>query len=127
MTSVNFCDACRETLWLELLAKVSLIDGIRAEENSRNGTITISLDLMPFGHLRQPRPIAGEQLLTTWYRVVSSVDPGVHQPQFDNMHEWTAPAGWSRGMWRADVELVTPEVRRDDDGLLRDSIFIRIE
>ena len=130
VTSPNFCKACTEGLWLSLLRRVDLIDGIREDcqrhlssaslsENPPNGpgegkwVKTLDLDLIPLAHHRNR---ADET-----YTITGRKDT-VLLAQFTNQTRLEIDATEALGSYFVDVRFATGEIRLDKDDLLSSSI-----
>ncbi|KAI5896267.1 uncharacterized protein SCHCODRAFT_02614398 [Schizophyllum commune H4-8] len=129
VTAPGFCNVCLESLWLTLLARVDLIDGVDevcstratdeacsrnvadgqdAEQNTpERSQHTLSVRLISLGQLR------GEDIgVKERYSVVWSKD-GV--PLNELTDEMTVAVGEDE-RWTVDVTYLTEEVRKDEDG-----------
>lgn len=136
VTYPNFCSPCLESLWLNLLARVDLIDNLdvsfsKSPQTNPSSSISImkaALRLVPFGHLRGSHyeaqtlalpglfeplyvpPPDGEYYSITWYR------GDKHLQEFEDkleaeIDDWDETK--DAGRWRVDVKLSTQDVRKD--------------
>lgn len=118
MTSNEFCHADKENLWLQYLARVSLIDSLSYQCHADE--VVVSLDVVPLGQFRSPPATDGEEFTCSWTK------DGVSQPDLDNKFKFALPRGEASGMYEVKVHFSTPEVRSDPQQLLTvyDSIHI---
>ncbi|KAI9362932.1 IgA peptidase M64-domain-containing protein [Zopfochytrium polystomum] len=112
MTQETFCNVCKEGLFLNLLRKISVIDGIRTECLPEKG-LRATVDVLALAHLR-PQPIAGERYDITWKK------NGQPQPALQDLQTIEVDAASAAGKWTVSVAFVTPEIRDDPFGLTRD-------
>ncbi|KAG5353892.1 hypothetical protein C0989_000135 [Termitomyces sp. Mn162] len=78
VTTPDFCKVCIEGLWLSLLRRVNLIDGInegceqgasRSSESSTSGWIKIfDLKLVPLAQFREPQSRVNESYTIKWWK-----------------------------------------------------------
>jgi len=112
VTTPNFCKACLEGLWLQLLRNVSLIDGIDefciAHAEARMST-ALSLRLVPLAQLRT----AAVDKLHESYTVTWSKDGAVQDDLTNKTHVVVEP-----GTYSVSVKYTTSEVRVDQDNRL---------
>lgn len=110
MSSTTFCSVCKESMWLQFLEKVSLVDSLVVDPlPNPDGTKRVRLNTLKLGQLRAPgNEIDGEWLKTTWSR------DGVEQVDMTDLFEVSA----FPGLWTVRIELVTSEVHSDPQGLL---------
>ncbi len=118
MQSPVFCKVCQENNWLEFFGKVKLIDGVGVGRGT--DAISVRLATQQLGQFRQSRAAFAESLVIKWFK------DGEEVPALANQAEWSLPTRDAQGSWEARVEFVTPEVRKDTRGLLKDRLTIRI-
>jgi hypothetical protein len=113
MTHSEFCSVCKESMWLQFLERISLIDGVEISPVSNpNGKVNVTLHTLELGQLRQPgNEILGEKLNINWL-LNGAEEIGLR----DHFHIEASP-----GRWIVQVELISPEVRSDPDNLLKES------
>jgi len=113
MTHTEFCPVCREGMWYQFLQRVSLIDSVDVAATSNpDDTKTITLNTLKLGQLRASgNEVVGETLGVTWTK------DGVEQEALKDKFVVDA----SKGSWKVQVNLVTPEVRSDPSGLLTEA------
>ncbi|KIY52404.1 hypothetical protein FISHEDRAFT_63788 [Fistulina hepatica ATCC 64428] len=137
VTERDFCKVCLEGLWTTLLSRIDLIDDMSTKcvSNNEQGTLeqvltlrTLALgqfrarsmlDIVPSGHahashheaLRDYANDVNESVVIRWFK------DGQELERFAN-HSFIPV---SAGIYRADVSLVTSDVRLDKDGVLMSS------
>jgi len=109
MSSPNFCKICEENMWIQFFQQISAIDNIT--ETCQGTSITIKLNVIALGQFRDV-PIPGETYDLRWYW------NGSHFPDYDNVFEWTAERSLRLGLWRAELQFTTLQVRQDPNNLL---------
>lgn len=109
MTSQVFCPICQETIWLQFLTRISLIDNVTVTESSTS--VYVSLTLLPVAQFRRT-PIAGESYVINWYK------NDVQIPSLSNLISWSESKVSAAGEWTTVVQFITPEVRSDPENLL---------
>jgi hypothetical protein len=114
MLSTNFCPICQENNWLEFFGKVKLIDEVTSTRDAAD-VVTVRLATQEVGQLRpSERAVDGETLRVKWFR------DGTEVPALADRFDWQLPLRDATGRWDVEVQLVTPEVRRDTRNLLKD-------
>ncbi|KAL1718683.1 IgA peptidase M64-domain-containing protein [Schizophyllum commune] len=137
VTAPGFCNVCLESLWLTLLARVDLIDGVdevcagegmdeqnvertttvhNQQTEAKHGQNTLSVRLISLGQLRGVDIGVEER-----YSVVWSKDGVAVEDLTDNM---TVAVGEDE-TWTVDVTYLTEEVRKDEDGRTRASRTVK--
>jgi hypothetical protein len=107
MTHAGFCSVCKEGMWHQFMARISLIDSLQVTTDR-----TAILETLRLGNQREAgNEVEGEQLQIRWYHA------GVDQIQY---HDLLTIPNIAPGAWRVVVRLVTPEVHEDPNGLLED-------
>lgn len=81
--------------------------------------MTVSLSLLEFGQLRV-EPAKNERYKISWSK------DGVLAIKYDDRVSVTLPIEEARGIWTVQVQILTDEVKRDLNGVLRDSITFEI-
>jgi len=120
VTSPEFCSVCKEGLWLSLLRRVSLLDGLSISFGGSD-SVTLRLRLLPFGQLRtdQANRLRGEEYSIQWRKEDQDL------PHFAN--ETTIKVdGNIYGNWSVFIQLHTPEVREDTFQLLHGQAHIEL-
>ncbi|EMD39663.1 hypothetical protein CERSUDRAFT_111969 [Gelatoporia subvermispora B] len=125
VTTPNFCRVCVEGLWLSLLRRVDLIDGIRSrcdweldmgfsDEDPPIGKWkrTLDLDLIPLAQFRAERRAPHESYTVTWAK------DGQILERFTNKTQLKVDDQDGPGVYSVSVQFTTSEVRVDRDGLL---------
>jgi hypothetical protein len=107
MTSPTFCQVCTENNWLQFLAKLRLIDGVEAVEEAGVYRVELAAQRLP-------------GLRVSWHKDGREVEA------LRDKLQWTLPSAEAGGAWRVDVRFETDEIRKDDDGLTRDTAAFRI-
>lgn len=102
MTSKTFCQVCAENNWLQFLAKLRLIDGVEAVEEAGAYRVELAAQKLPGLRVR-------------WRKDGREVEA------LRDKLQWTLPSAEARGAWQVDVRFETDEIRKDDDGLTRDT------
>ena len=110
MSSDVFCHADQENLWMQLLARVSLIDDMTSA--CFNGTATVTVDVVPLGQFRTPPADDGSKYTASWTK------DGVLLSQFDDKFEIEVNVPEDAGEYEVTVQFHTPEVRSDPMELL---------
>lgn len=117
VTNEQFCSVCKEGMWYEFLSKVSLIDSLKASDQSSNGTREVTLETIKLGQLRTGAwKLEGEKLEVKWF--LSNTE----QTEFRDQFVIRA----TPGVWSAQVHFVTPEVRSDPRGLTTSSAQVTV-
>ena len=80
----------------------------------------MSLSLLEFGQLRVD-PVKNEQYKISWSK------DGVLGTKYDNRISITLPIQDSKGTWTVRVQLLTEDVRKDLNGVLRDTATFEIQ
>jgi hypothetical protein len=86
----------------------------------KESKVTMSLSLLQFGQLRT-KPVKGERYRICWSK------NGVLATKYDNKVSVTLPTVEAKGEWQVTVQLLTDEVRKDLNGVLRDSAKFQIQ
>lgn len=124
VTSKSFCSVCLEGLWLSLLKRVSLIDYMSVilpvADITPEDPAVLQITLVPFGEFRH----STRDVSTEFYTVLWEKD-GVSLPQFANSTKIIVNENVN-GTWRVIVQLHTPEVKVDLDGLLESRAEVHI-
>lgn len=130
VTNTNFCGPCLEGLWLNLLSRVDLIDGLDVQVTKTSPRfaghfLLASLALVPFGELRFP-PVEGEEYEILWKRngevIRGATNSTVLSVSVTGNWDGEVPGVTSEGgkeAYSVEVILHTPEVRKDIKGRLR--------
>ena len=121
MTTPNFCKVCLEGLWLSLLRRVNLIDGIKEDCQERTmgddapalWVKTIEVQLIPLAHLRFDAQASRESYTIIWRKDGQILDEFTNKTVLE-IDNHLIPANYS-----LSVGFATDEVRRDDDGVLQ--------
>lgn len=140
MTHTEFCSVCKEGMWYQFLRRISLIgenkntrvemevklitnfliftDDVNVSKiPNSDRTKRVVLNTLKLGQLRESgNEIENETLVVRWSHA------GQERPEFNDQFEIDAEGG----SWSVDVEFVTPEVRYDPNGLLRDVVNFTI-
>lgn len=99
-------------MWLNLLQRISLIDGVDVIPEDDN-VVSVKLHVIPLAQHRTgytPTSAISERYEVTW-----SFN-GEEQPDLKDVFEWRRPADKVRGQWLVKVHFITPEVRHDPNG-----------
>lgn len=122
----NFCKVCLEGLWLSLLRRVNLIDGIKEDCQKRTlGRLVkiIEAQLIPLAHLRfdtQEFAAKKESYTIIWQKDGQTLDKFTNKTVLE-IGDNQIPANYT-----LLVSFATDEVRRDHDGLLKSRREINI-
>ncbi|KAG4074958.1 hypothetical protein HA402_014537 [Bradysia odoriphaga] len=113
MTHTEFCTVCKEGMWYQFLQRISLIDDVTVSKTPNdNKTKRVEVNTLKLGQLRAPdNEVEDESLEVRWFH------GGQERPEFNDQFIIDAEVG----LWSVAVRLITPEVRHDPNGLLRDS------
>lgn len=116
----NFCKACMETLWLQLLKRVHLIEGLNESCNA-HGTKTLALDLVPLAHLRTGderavAEISNESYTITWTKDSKLLEKHTNQTSI-HLNKTD-----SVGKYTVQVKFATDAVRLTDSSALVDTL-----
>lgn len=109
VTTPNFCDVCKETLWLNLLKRLSLIDGI--SESCTSTSKVLELGVVPLAQFRQPGLVEGEAYTIAWSR------DGNPLPQFANQTRVELGNQDVIGSYAVVVEFSSVEIRKQSNHL----------
>ncbi len=107
MQTANFCQPCQENLWMKLLGTVKLVDDLVVERGVEGVSVKLSTQAL-------------SGLKIKWLR------NGEEKPELRDRVEWNLPPRDAAGTWKVQVEFVTPEVRQDPRGLLKDERSVSI-
>jgi hypothetical protein len=123
VTTPNFCKVCLEGLWLSLLRRVNLIDGIKEDCQERTTgddtparwVKTIEAQLIPLAHLRYDTQASAvrESYTIIWHKDGQILD------KFTNKTVLEIDDDQILANYSLLVSFATNEVRRDDDGVLQ--------
>jgi len=120
MESTVFCPVCKEGMWLQFLARMTLLDGVEVT-SAEGDRRTVQLKAVPLAHLR-PEPIPGvqESYEVTWTKWAGGRFTGSWEEQPSLKDEWTfsGTAAELQGEWQATLQYRTSEVRADPRNLL---------
>ena len=117
VTSPNFCKACTEKLWLNLLERVDFIDDIKEScvqqqqqqqypSSSGSGwSKVIDLHLLPLAHLRKTPVGPDESYTITWKK------DGSLLPRFTNKTRIELDSESAIGEYNIKVKFATEEIR----------------
>ncbi|KAF8133900.1 IgA peptidase M64-domain-containing protein [Boletus edulis] len=108
----NFCNVCREGLWLSLLKRIDLIEGFRMTCLNANSRV-VSVDLVKLAQFREHPVEIAESYAIAWSR------NGRILEEFTNLTE--VDLGAADATYRVDVTYAVEEVRLDPRGYLRAS------
>ncbi|OZJ03033.1 hypothetical protein BZG36_03259 [Bifiguratus adelaidae] len=118
MSHPTLCPICVEGLWMQHLAKVTLIDNINVHCNDAlddttqaQSTCRISLEPVPLAQFRKGKGVEGERYLVTWYK------DGIRQADLDDSFAFNGTRSDLWGEWKVRLEYLTPEIRVDPKGL----------
>jgi hypothetical protein len=112
VTTPDFCKVCTEDLWLKLLKRVDLIDGISVGVyNTVTNTHAVSLQLVPLAELRDVPVPQEESWAITWYKDDRVLDA------YTNKTTLELSGSESAGIYTVDVRFLTEEIRVDKEGL----------
>lgn len=103
MTSDQFCEVCKENLWLQFLNRVNLIDNVTVNEVGDN--VNVKLNVIPLGQFREGRQIPGEKYYITWIR-----NGNVRSDLTDKI-AFNLPISDAIGNWEVKVVFETKEIR----------------
>ncbi|KAG5719244.1 hypothetical protein E4T56_gene13390 [Termitomyces sp. T112] len=130
VTTPDFCKVCIEGLWLSLLRRVNLIDGInegceqgasRSSESSTSGWIKIlDLKLVPLAQFREPQSRVNESYTIKWWKDHKLLT------EFTNQTRLIINGLDAIGTYLINVTFATDEVRLDKDKLLTTSYTYQI-
>ncbi|GJJ15640.1 hypothetical protein Clacol_009918 [Clathrus columnatus] len=119
VTSHNFCDVCKEGLWLSLLSRINLIDDITLNLQEERSALTIEIMPVPLGQFRS-KLIEGEMYSIQWEK------DGVPLTQYTNSTKAVVHMN-IYGNWRVTLDFHTPEVRMDSEQLLHSEVEIQVK
>ncbi|KAG5646491.1 hypothetical protein DXG03_003256 [Asterophora parasitica] len=127
VTSPNFCKVCIEGLWLSLLRRVNLIDGIKEDcrqlvfegITDPHWVKTIDVELVPLAQFREVQ-LAQESYAIKWWK------DGVLLKEFTNRTSLKIADTVALGTYSVEVKLSTEEVRVDRDNLLSDGVTYQV-
>lgn len=128
VTKPSFCNACMEALWLSLLKRVHLIEGVTERCTPQNNT-ALSLSLVPLAHLRQTFPNAidhhtpklAEELKNESYTIIWKKG-GDQLGEYTNMTTAILDQVDAAGTYTVEVKFATDAVRLTDDSALIDRL-----
>ena len=117
VTTPNFCKVCLEGLWLSLLKRIDLIDGLTESCVRNTGTQwfkALNLDLIALAHLRETNSFgpSNEAYSITWKKDGNVLDI------FQDQTYISLPDTEAGGKYSIHVQFHTDEVRLDRKGYL---------
>lgn len=130
VTTPDFCKACTEGLWLSLLRRVTLIDGIQetCERHAHARVVkTLNARLVPLAQFRDTEPKRGPLGASARvsakesYTILWAKD-GESLPEFTNKTVLTIDGARAVGTYTLHVQFATDEVRVDKDKLLASTL-----
>jgi len=113
MSSVHFCDVCKENMWLQFFKTVSVIDDVLLDIHGTS--VDVTLNTLQLAQFRRT-PVTGEQLIVTW------IKDGVEVESLKNAFLWKDELANAAGKWVVQVQFITQEVRVDTNKLLIDTL-----
>ncbi len=119
MKSLHFCKICQQNNWHQFFATVKLIDSVE-QTRTTDGGVQVSVRTQQLGQFRAPQLGGGDRLEIKWLR------GGQEVPALQGRASWNLPARDATGDWEVQVQYVTPEVRQDPEGLLKDKQTLHI-
>ncbi|KAF9533177.1 IgA peptidase M64-domain-containing protein [Crepidotus variabilis] len=109
VTKPNFCSICLETLWINLLRGISLIDDVKekcsAGSSASPSAKVLEVNLIPLAHLRQDFSISEEAYSIIWRK------DGQLLNQYTNQTKIKLDGAQTTGVYQVEVEYATPEIR----------------
>jgi len=117
VTTPNYCKVCLEGLWLSLLKRIDLIDGLTESCIRNTGTQwskALNLDLIALAHLRETDSFgpSNEAYSITWKKDGKVLDI------FQDQTYISLPDTEAVGKYSVHVQFHTDEVRLDREGYL---------
>jgi len=114
MESTLFCPVCREGMWLQFLARMTLLEDVKVK--NVGGQASVTLEAVPLGQLRaEPVPGVTERYEVTWSK------GGKVQSNLQDKFTFSGSASELAGSWAVVLKYVTSEVRLDSKKLLSTS------
>ncbi|TRM65431.1 IgA peptidase M64-domain-containing protein [Schizophyllum amplum] len=107
VTTPNYCNVCLEGMWNNLLAEISLIDGVN--ETCSGSTKTVKVALVPLAQLRTDPIDAEESLTIAWKKDGAAIASAANQTSVALDGEDAV------GVYTVAVWYETSEVRTMDD------------
>ncbi|KAJ9058018.1 hypothetical protein DSO57_1016700 [Entomophthora muscae] len=112
MTSLTFCNVCKEGIWSQFLQRIFLIDSLDFKND------TLVLTTLKLGHLREGSLISGERLTIEW---TLNDSPAT---QYNGKLTIPSPA---KGRWTANVTFSSPEIHQKSHNWANDYQTIKVE
>ncbi|KAJ3330249.1 hypothetical protein HDU91_003638, partial [Kappamyces sp. JEL0680] len=109
MSSSSFCPICIEGLWLNLLKRLSFIDGIR--QDCSGSKPKVHLDVLPLAQFRPDAHRFNETYIVSWYR------DGTQMAKYDNQFDIKLPSSATDHSWSVRVQFLSSEIRAESDFL----------
>ncbi|MBI1860941.1 MAG: hypothetical protein HYR96_08490 [Deltaproteobacteria bacterium] len=109
MMSDQFCPVCKENNWIKFFATVSMIDSIESHAETTGQRVFVKTQ--PLGQFRHDGRGEGQYIAIRWYK------DGELQSEFLDQTEIVVTEPSAK--WEVEVELTTPEVRKDLNGVLK--------
>lgn len=119
VTSPDFCNVCLEGLWLSLLSRITLIDDVIVNLHESSPVLVIEIIPIPLGQFRSEIPPNGEVYSIDWTK------DDILLVQYSNMTRAVIQQN-IYGTWRINLNLHTPDVRRDTNRLLQSDVEIKV-
>lgn len=120
VTTPNFCSVCKEGLWMSLLGGVSLIDDI--EDYCIGSDKVLNLTVVPLAQLRDtPVPGLVESLGIRWLK------DGQEMADWTNKTVVQMEGQKVLGEWAVEIQYSTEEIRKDTQGLTKDSLKFEVD
>jgi hypothetical protein len=109
MTSVEFCEVCKENLWLQFFRKINCIDNV--EVNQSNGNVNVEAIFIKIGQFREGGSFEGEKFEIKWFK------DNRLQSQLNDKSKWTMKEGDAIGRWKIEAVYKSKEIRQDSSNL----------
>ena len=106
MTSVEFCDVCKENLWLQFFRKMNCIDEVKVEKQD-DGKIKAEAIFVKIGQFREGGAIDGEKFEIKWFK------DSREQTSLAGKNKWKLSESDATGNWKIDAIYVSKEIRDD--------------
>jgi hypothetical protein len=106
MTSVEFCEVCKENLWLQFFRKMNCIDKVEVSKEGAN-EVNVEAIFVKIGQFREGGALDGEKFEIKWFK------GNQQQRNLDNKETWKMNLNDAVGSWKIEAIYQSKEIRSD--------------